>query len=89
MAKKSENTITKIGDFVIKADNMNYILIENGHYTYHATIAGVFEEIFDRETKKKLTKGKLKTMKEIRDIILETKKEINKIMKPFENLEDK
>jgi len=43
----------------------------------------VLSEIFDYLRKKRLADNENKTLKEVRDIILKTKKEILEIMEPF------
>jgi hypothetical protein len=53
---------------------------------YFGSLTACFRNIFDHLCKERLTTGNEKDMKEVAKICLDTKKEILKIMSPFEDL---
>lgn len=66
-----------------KTGEMKEIYREEG---YFGTLEALMQDLFLELSRSKLLSGKEKTMKEVRDIILDTKKEILKIMRPFSSL---
>lgn len=59
---------------------------KHGEIWYLPTLDSCFTEIFDYLCKERLADDRNKNLKEIAEIILETKKEILKILEPFVNL---
>lgn len=53
---------------------------------YLSTLDMCFQEIFDYLCKKRLADNKNKTLAEVREILIETKREILEIMRPFTEL---
>lgn len=72
--------------FVVKVRSKPNQRFDKQETWYFPTLDICFHEIFDYFCKKKLTDGRKKSLKEIAEIILETKKEILEIMKPFVEL---
>lgn len=88
--------ITKINDKVsIWANEKQYaVKVQKGEnskpdYWYLSGLDACFLEVFDYLTKTKLADGKNKTMKEIAQIIVDTREKILKIMAPFKELDPK
>lgn len=88
--------ITKINEEVsIFADEHQYVVkikttpnqrLDKQITGYFPTLDICFQEIFEYLCKKRLADNENKTLKEVRDIILRTKREIFEIMKPFVEL---
>lgn len=86
--------ITKINDKIsIWADAAQYVVkIQKGKSSkpdlwYLGCLSECFQEIFEYLCKERLGDDKDKIIKEVAQIILDTKKEILEIMRPFEELE--
>jgi len=88
--EKPENTITTFKfdgkEVILRADSRQYILIIERRYAYHACISDAFESLFEWLVRDRLLSGKEKSMKQIVKIMVETRKEILEIIKPFEHL---
>lgn len=74
--------------FLRKGKNRQTGEMENQYRAegYFGSIDLAFQDLFENMSRDKLLEGKEKTMKEIKNIILETRKEILEIMKPFKKL---
>ena len=86
--------ITKINELIsIWSDQKQYVVkIGKGSkpdYWYFPTLDSCFVEIFDYQCKTKLANGKNKTLRDIAEIILNTRKEILEIIAPFQELKPK
>ena len=85
--------ITKINEEItIFADEHQYIVkvktrpnqrVDKQVTWYFPTLDMCFQEIFDYLCKKRLADNENKTLNEVRNTILETKREILEIMEPF------
>jgi len=81
--------IVKINkDISIRADSEQYIVRNKNKFGYFGELDSAFIDIFECLVRERLMENEKKEMKEIAKIVLDTKKEILKILSPFVNLKD-
>jgi hypothetical protein len=74
------------GQFIVKIRSRLNQRLDKQETWYFPTLDMCFQEIFDYLCRKRLANGRNKSLKEIAEIILKTREEIMKIMKPFVRL---
>jgi len=84
-----ENIIVRINkNIIIKADSNQYIVKNKSDIGYFGDLDSAFIDVFECLVREKLMENERKEIKEIAQIILDTKNEILEIMSPFVNLKD-
>lgn len=88
--------ITNISPTIsIYADELNYILImknnpkqalKNARHSYHRSLRDLFEDLFELEVRRELANNQEKTIDEMVMIIRRTKRQIQDLIRPFEEL---
>ena len=73
-------------EVIIRADIHQYVLTIGSRSTYYGYISDCFEELFEWLVRERLLGEEGKGIEEIVEIMVDTKREILKIIEPFESL---
>jgi hypothetical protein len=75
-----------VNQFVVKIRSRSNQRLDKQETWYFPTLDMCFQEIFDYLCRKRVADGRNKSLKKVAEIILKTREEIMKIMKPFVRL---
>ena len=81
--EKNSGIICKIDDIIISADQYQFIINDNGRYTYHLTIDEVLDELLEQKEKDLMIASKEKTLLSVQKAIQDSRKWLSKEVKPL------